>query len=142
MSSVIWSFVKYCASFHLMYYLCACHLCLPNATSNCFALNSGTLILLLHLNIWRFLLLLSHVCVCFPLIKGNLIILVILRCCRQTSTLLRLIKHFCDLCINFSHAAGRCLFGFLAAFQWEGPKQWWIEEVFLMLCRVCTVVLW
>lgn len=110
MPSVIWSFVKYCASFHLMYYLCACHLCLPNSGSNCFALHSETSILLLHLNVWRFLLLLSCVCVCFPLIEGELITLIVLRCCRQTPTLLRLIKQFCDLCIKFTYTAGVCFF--------------------------------
>lgn len=51
---------------------------------------------------------------------GELIVLVVLRCCRQTSTLLRLIKHFCDLCINFSYTAG--VWGVFSSFSVRGSK--------------------
>lgn len=105
-----------CAGFHLLYYLCICF-CLPNTVWECCTLNSGMSISLFHLNIWRFLLLLSYVCVCFPLIKKELFVLVVLKCCRQMSNLLRPMKHFYDLCINFSYAAGRLLCAFRPLFS-------------------------
>lgn len=105
-----------CAGFHLLCYLCICFL-LKNTVWKCCALNSGMSVSLLHLNIWRFLLLFSYVCVCFPLIKKQLFVLVVLRYCRQMSNLLRLMKHSYDLCINFSYAAGRLLFAFRPLFS-------------------------
>lgn len=142
MSSVIWSFVKYCASFHLMYYLCACHLCLPNAISNCFALNSGMLISLSHLNIWRFFAT-SFTCLClFSFDQGKSDYSCDIEVLQTNVYFAEIDKAFLWSLHKLQSRSRQMPVWFFSSFQWEGPKQWWIEELFLMLCRVCTVVLW